>query len=118
MPESSSHVHVGLYGEELACAHLMRDGMRIVDRNWRHPIGEIDIVARLDRTLVFCEVKTRRSLRFGTPMNAITPGKAHRIKQLARRWGMPAWARQRRFDVVCVLLSGDYARIDHRQGVL
>ena len=114
----SSHIHVGRYGEELACAHLMRDGMRIVDRNWRHATGEIDIIARSGRLLVFCEVKTRRSIRFGTPMTAITAAKAHRIKQLARRWGTPSWARQRRFDVICVLLSGDYATIDHRQGVL
>ncbi|MFD0560301.1 putative endonuclease [Stackebrandtia endophytica] len=112
------HLTIGRYGEELARTHLIGDGMRILDRNWRHPTGELDIVARWRSTLVFCEVKTRRSTRF-PPMRAITEDKAARIRWLAHRWGSPTWATDRRFDVVGVLLlDQDAAVIDHRQGAL
>jgi len=112
-----NHLAVGRYGEELASRHLIGDGMRILDRNWRHPTGELDIIARLGATLVFCEVKTRRSNRF-PPMRAITVDKVARIERLSRRWGTPAWATGRRFDVIGVVLHGDRAVLDHRQGVL
>jgi putative endonuclease len=58
---------VGAYGERVAARALVDAGMMIVARNWRCTTGEIDIIATEQRTIVFCEVKTRRSDRFGVP---------------------------------------------------
>jgi putative endonuclease len=80
----------------------------IIDRNWRCPEGELDIVALDGPALVFCEVKTRSSVTFGTPAEAVTPVKAARIRRLALRWLVANreeseyWP-QLRFDVVSVL---------------
>ena len=59
---------VGELGEDLASRHLRTLGYRIVERNFRCPLGEIDCVAVKGKTLVFCEVKTRRSNRYGGPL--------------------------------------------------
>lgn len=96
---------VGHYGEEVAVRHLTEAGLEIVERNWRCPEGEIDIVARERDVLVFCEVKTRSSVLFGLPAEAITPRKRGRMRRLAYFWlkGRPGWAGEVRFDVVSVV---------------
>ena len=90
MPRTESKQQVGRRGEDLACAELVRQGMEVVDRNWRCPLGEIDIVAAEvdDRgvTLVFCEVKCRTGLGFGHPLEAITWTKMQTLRQLAAHW--------------------------------
>ena len=77
---------LGRYGEEVASRHLEGLGLVIVERNWRCSEGEIDIVARDSSTLVVVEVKTRSSLAFGHPAEAITPRKVRRLRHLAFRW--------------------------------
>ena len=81
---------VGVRGEDLAVAELVRQGMVIVDRNWRCRAGEIDIVATEQvggrATLVFCEVKCRTGLGFGHPLEAITWAKIRKLRQLAAEW--------------------------------
>ena len=77
---------VGAYGERLAARYLMESGMQILDRNWRCDQGEIDIVAMDDRCLVIVEVKTRRSIVFGSPVEAVSAVKAARLRRLAGRW--------------------------------
>ncbi|WP_238335760.1 YraN family protein [Serinicoccus kebangsaanensis] len=77
---------VGDEGEELVCAHLEQQGWRVVDRNWRCAEGEIDIVACEGEMFVFCEVKTRRSVRFGEPVEAVGQDKARRLRTLAWAW--------------------------------
>jgi putative endonuclease len=110
---------LGRFGEDVAVAHLADDGYEIVDRNWRCRDGEIDIVARDGKILVFCEVKTRSSERFGTPAAAVVPRKAARIRRVAAAWlaehGCSAHAL--RFDVVAVrrTRSGPL-RISHVRG--
>jgi len=77
-----------------------------VERNWRCRDGELDLVVRKGRTLVFCEVKTRRSLSFGSPAEAVTATKRARIRRLAARWlaeRSTAAPGRIRFDVVAVL---------------
>ena len=76
---------LGAYGERVAAAHLVAAGMTVLDRNWRCPIGEIDIVARDGDVLVVCEVKTRRGDGFGHPLEAVTARKAARLRRLAAR---------------------------------
>lgn len=111
---------VGDIGEQIACDHLVEQGYEIVDRNWRCDRGELDIVARRAELLVFCEVKTRRSVRFGTPIEAVTPAKAARLRVLSARWmgehGMHA--RDLRIDVIGVLLARHRpAELQHLEGV-
>jgi putative endonuclease len=60
--------------------------MSVIERNWRCEHGELDLVARDGDCLVFCEVKTRRSERFGAPVEAVTARKAARLRRLAAAW--------------------------------
>ncbi len=71
-------------GEALAALVLKLKGYRIEARNWRCPLGELDIVAWDRDTLVFVEVKTRTGGRAGTPEEAVTAGKQRRLVRLAR----------------------------------
>jgi len=77
---------LGRFGEDVAAAHLVAAGLTIVARNWRCREGEVDIVALEGDVLVMCEVKTRRGAGFGTPLDAVTPAKAARLRRLALRW--------------------------------
>ena len=81
-------------------------GYAIVDRNWRCREGELDLVVRRGRLLVFCEVKTRTSTAFGAPIEAVTVLKQQRLRTLARRWLAAHHGRAPsgiRFDVASVL---------------
>ena len=124
----SARIAVGRYGEDVAVAHLEAAGLEVVARNWRCREGEIDIIAREGAVLVMCEVKTRRALGFGTPLEAVTAAKASRLRRLAARWlaeqrsaGSSSSARdgyaEVRFDVVSVLrpLTGA-AVVEHLRG--
>lgn len=96
---------VGRYGEDVAVRHLVDAGLQIIARNWRCNEGEIDIVAVERGALVFCEVKTRSSDRFGVPAEAVTRRKADRLRRLAYLWLQqhPAGGAEIRFDVVSVM---------------
>ncbi len=108
---------LGRYGEEVAARHLQAAGYAIVERNWRCGGGEIDLVARDGDVLVFVEVKTRASVRFGIPAEAVSPLKAQRIRGLAVRWLVarrPEFT-EIRFDVVSVVCraAGADAEVEH-----
>jgi putative endonuclease len=77
---------LGDFGERVASRHLVSSGLTVLDRNWRCPAGEIDIVAMDGEVVVVCEVKTRSSTRYGTPVEAITAAKANRLYRLGRLW--------------------------------
>ncbi len=101
---------VGQYGERVAERHLTEAGLVIVSRNWRCPDGEVDIIAVEDQVLVFCEVKTRSSVSFGAPAEAVGAAKAQQVRRLALRWlaeqrayGETRFWPELRFDVVSVL---------------
>ncbi len=96
---------LGARGEDLAARHYAADGYRVVARNWRCRDGELDLVLRRADTLVFAEVKTRTSDRFGHPAEAVTPAKQRRIRRLAQRYLAESGERAPvlRFDVVAVL---------------
>jgi len=76
---------VGNLGESLACAHLEQKGIVVLERNFRCPAGEIDIIAREKRTLLFIEVKARSSLRYGRPAEAVNRAKQLKILRSAQR---------------------------------
>jgi putative endonuclease len=77
---------VGAYGERLAARYLTEVGMAILDRNWRCNHGEIDIVARDNTCRVIVEVKTRRSLSYGSAVEAVTAVKAAPLHRVAGCW--------------------------------
>jgi len=95
---------VGAYGERVAVAHLVAQGMVLLDRNWRGQSGEVDAILRDGDTIVFCEVKTRRGNRFGEPAEAVHQRKVRRLRQVAAQWLAQSGVRPRRvrFDVVSV----------------
>jgi len=109
---------LGQWGEEQATLYLRRQGLKIVARNLRTPVGEIDIIARDGKTLVFVEVKTRRDVQFGTPAEAVGPRKQGQIVRAAQ-WYLNSqrWERlQPRFDVVAVLARAEGPQIEHLAG--
>ncbi len=105
----------GRRGEELAAAHLRHKGYTLLERNWRCPTGEVDIIAQDQETLVFVEVRTRRGRRFGPAEASITPAKQTRLIDLAHSYlktidtPEPAW----RIDVIAVQLAAGSPRINH-----
>ena len=115
-PENRGNKQLGAHGEEVAVAHLEGLRYRIIERNFSCKGGEIDIVARDGKVLVFLEVKARRNLNYGPPQLAVTPFKQRQISKAALTW----LARHRqleapaRFDVIAVLLvDGEAPRIEH-----
>ncbi|MFK4089207.1 YraN family protein [Kribbella sp. NPDC020789] len=110
---------VGAFGEELACRYLVSQGLVVLERNWRCELGEIDIVAREGGTLVVCEVKTRRGLGYGSPLEAITYRKLTTLRKLAGAWLRSHDVRPSaiRIDFVAVLLDhGAPPQVDHLRG--
>ena len=73
---------IGRYGEDLAAAWLSEHGYVIVERNYRRRFGEVDIIAEQGECLVFIEVKTRSSSRFGTPFDAVTLKKQQQLSRI------------------------------------
>jgi putative endonuclease len=92
----------GLCGEEIACRYLSERGYLILSRNYRGGRCELDIVAEIRDTIVFCEVKTARTSRFGPPVTWVTPGKIRHIARAARDYILSHAISGRcfRFDVI------------------
>jgi putative endonuclease len=101
---SGARVELGKLGESLACEALVRQGYAILSRRYRTRIGEIDIVCRDGASVVFVEVKARRSDRFGRPAESVTSWKQRRIIAMARHFLARHRLQDRpcRFDVVSV----------------
>ena len=106
----------GILGEKLARDFLEQQGYYIWETNYRCPEGEIDIVARHEDYLVFVEVRTKRSLEFGSPQESITPAKMERLRATAAHYqqshdSLPQFYR---IDVVAIELDqkGKLSRIE------
>ena len=92
---------LGSFGEEQAARYLRRKGYRIVERNFRCRQGEIDLIARKGKYLVFVEVKLRKDERFGAAREFVTPAKQARILAAARLYlAEHEEELQPRFDVI------------------
>jgi len=97
----------GILGEKLARDFLKKRGYHVLETNYRCPEGEIDIVAKHKDYLVFIEVRTKKSLEFGSPEESITPAKKERMRATAAQYqqshnDLPA---QWRIDVVAIELD-------------
>lgn len=113
---------LGRLGEQLAADLLQEQGCEVLARNWRCAEGEIDIVARetSTATVVFVEVKCRRGLGWGDPLEAITWAKLRKLRQLAAIWCQRsdiAPARIRIDAVGVVLAPGESPLLSHVRGV-
>jgi putative endonuclease len=105
---------IGKKGEAAAVRFLKKNGYKILEQNYRTQLGEIDIIARERQTIVFIEVKTRRSLEYGSPKMAITPKKQRNISMTALYYlkiNNQSHA-DARFDVVTVFTEGGQVDID------
>lgn len=105
---------LGEKGEALAAWYLRKNGYKIIEQNYRSQLGEIDIIAKEKKTIVFVEVKSRKSVRYGSPKWAVTPRKQRKISMVAlhylkstRQTGVKA-----RFDVVAITANRDEPRIE------
>jgi putative endonuclease len=106
---------LGKWGEDQAALFLRRQGLKILQRNLRTPVGEIDIIALHRKILVFVEVKTRSGSGYGSPQEAVGPAKQRQILRAAS-WYLnenPLPNLQPRFDVVAVRVGSDKPQIEH-----
>lgn len=106
---------VGRLGEGKSSKYLQKKGYKIIDRNFRHGYGEIDIVAVKDNVLIFIEVKTRKSVNFGSPIESITKRKLSVLKRTIEYYKKlhPNTPEEMRFDVISVVLGGGQEKIEH-----
>ncbi len=106
---------MGREGEDLAVAFYRDLGFTIIERNYRCREGEIDLVVSSGRQLVFCEVKTRRTDRWGAPAEAVGALKQARLRKLASVWlaERRPGAAEVRFDVVSVVIRPEGPQLSH-----
>ena len=99
---------LGNKGEDVAAKFLKRNGYRIIARNYKTPLGEIDIIAKDGNTIVFIEVKTRTSNAFGYPFESVTRKKKDKLKKLALLYlKKNAHESSARFDVISISSDKD-----------
>jgi putative endonuclease len=104
----------GRTGEDAAERIYRSHGYRIVERNWRCRLGELDLVVRRGTTLVFCEVKTRRGATYGGGWQAVTWRKRAKLRALAEAYlaSTPTRRVDVRFDVASVAVAADGRSLD------
>jgi putative endonuclease len=105
---------IGSLGEDVAAAAYARRGYRVLTRNWRCRLGELDLVVERHGTLVFCEVKSRSGARFGGGYEAVTWRKRGKLRALADAFLQETGSRQRaiRFDVASVSWIGGRSDVE------
>ncbi|MCC6758879.1 MAG: YraN family protein [Candidatus Omnitrophica bacterium] len=116
--KNSTRKELGAGGEDIAVNFLRRQGMQVIEQNFRGRNGEIDIVALDHKTVCFIEVKTRRSLQFGAGYESVLARKQQKIMKTALLYlKVKGWSeRDFRFDVVSILLGGPEPGIEYLKG--
>ena len=109
---------IGNKGEKLAAEHLMMKGYEILGRNYRSKWGEVDIIAKVNNTAVFVEVKTKTTGKFGEPWEMVNAWKIEQVKKMGEAWCREyGWEGRVRVDVIGVYLDGEMPRIEHWESV-
>jgi len=111
---SRENLYLGRSGEDVAADLLKGKGYKILVRNYKTKLGEIDIIARDKDTLAFIEVKTRHSDRFGLPQEAVSVSKQRQISKAALMFLKEnnLLEKKARFDVISVVYSKDKPQLD------
>jgi putative endonuclease len=106
---------LGNRGEDIAARYLKQQGYTILTRNYRSRYGEVDIICTYEQAIVFVEVKTRTSTRFGSPEESITRNKIEHIRRVALIYlqSYPHHFKEMRFDVIGILMEGNEPHINH-----
>jgi putative endonuclease len=109
---------LGERGEKLAATWLQHRGFRIVESNYRSRLGEIDLVCRDGRELVFVEVKTKSSAAFSDPVQSVTNTKQHKVRRLAEEYMISRRLEDSevRFDVLGVTVDSEPPAFEHIKG--
>lgn len=101
---------IGHHYETLAMQHLQRQGLHLISRNFTAKCGEIDLIMRDSKTIVFIEVKYRKRTNYGHAAEAVTPKKAQRVFKTAQLWlaknQLPLHSTEIRFDVIALHQQG------------
>lgn len=122
MAKSKEAALIGEVGETLVANHLKKKGYAILARNWRIKDGEIDLVALSPNgKITFVEVKSRSSMAFGHPLEAISPDKAFRLQRLALAWlvSNSKFGADFQIDAAAVIIAPfGGIEIDYREAVL
>jgi len=113
-------LQLGAWGEEQAALYLLKNGYRILERNLRTPVGEIDLICQKRKLLVFVEVKTRRSHDFGWPQEAVGRNKKRHLIRTAQWYLAQHNCRgmDMQFDVISIITIGGQIEIEHLRNVL
>ncbi len=110
----ADHLETGRAGEQLAVAYLEQKNYVILATNWRHHHTEIDIIARSGQTLVFVEVKTRKTDYFGYPEEAVNRTKQQHMQRAAQAWiHANNWQQEIRFDIIAITLENRDQQVYH-----
>ncbi|MCK4859483.1 MAG: YraN family protein [Candidatus Omnitrophica bacterium] len=106
---SSNNIELGKSGEKIAVDFLKKKGYRIIEQNYRCLFGEIDIIAKLKKTLIFAEVKTRYPSCFGSPQEAVNSRKQEQIAKTALHYlaSCQSFKSPARFDVLSILFNSN-----------
>ncbi|MEI8232840.1 MAG: YraN family protein [bacterium] len=118
----------GNRGESLAAEHLIQKGYKILARNYRSKWGEVDIICKItnpkfsnsqnDEVVVFVEVKTKTTDKYGEPWEMVNAWKIEQVKKMGEVWCLEyGWEGRVRVDVMGVYLDGDEPRIEHWESV-
>lgn len=113
----SNNTQKGKSGEEIAIEHLLRQGYRILARNWRHQHLELDIVAEIENVLVIVEVKLRASNAFGAPEEFVTKSKQKKLIRAADVYIKENNINtETRFDVISIIQNPQEIHVEHIPG--
>ncbi len=116
--KNSTRKELGAGGEDIAVDFLRRQGMQVVEQNFRGRNGEIDIIAIDHTTICFIEVKARSSLQFGAGYESVVARKQQKIMKTALLYlKIKGWSeRDLRFDVVSILWGGPEPEVEYLKG--
>lgn len=112
--KGSGRIRTGKRGEDIAVAYLKKAGYCIVERNYKCLFGEIDIVAKEGDTVVFVEVKSRKSEEFGNPQDAVGLEKQRKISKISLKYLVEKhlYPCNARFDIVAIKMLSDGNKVE------
>ncbi|SFU69459.1 YraN family protein [Pontibacter akesuensis] len=104
--QTSAHLRTGQSGESLAAAYLQQQGYTLLHQNYRYRRAEVDIIAQKNDLLVFVEVKTRTTDRYGYPEEAVSSRKEELLLSAAEAFILEeGWQQEARFDIISITLT-------------